>query len=359
MRTPCATSSHPRGPDETGLLHTALPSGDRLVRLTTSASVDRRGALPDAARHVRWEGSDLVVACDDGTVVLQRHASSTAVAIDRLGAPPTALAVRPGRIVVGGSEGTVLDRSQRGRLVTAAPGTVTAISFVGGSLVVAARQSVVVSDDVATSSIELGIGAVTAVTAVSGRLAAVGGTRGLAWLDTGLDLCDERIELPTIVSVTADPFHRCVALGDLGGSIHLVGFGGSSVEELTGYPDRVETLAFTSDGRWLCTTAADELTAWPVLDGGRIEADEPVRLLGHDHEITALAAATTGGLVATGDTVGRVRLWHPTLVDVPIGIVDAEGVVLALAWRADARALAMTTSAGELLLVDVEPGELV
>jgi hypothetical protein len=40
------------------------------VRLTTSATPDRRAELPDAARHLRWEGPDLVVACDDGTLLL-------------------------------------------------------------------------------------------------------------------------------------------------------------------------------------------------------------------------------------------------------------------------------------------------
>jgi hypothetical protein len=38
--------------------------------------------------------------------------------------------------------------------------------------------------------------------------------------------------------------------------------------------------------------------------------------------------------------------------------VKVDGVVLAMAWRADARSLAITSSTGELLLVDVDPGEL-
>jgi hypothetical protein len=279
-------------------------------------------------------------------------------AVDRLGVAPSALATRPGRVVVGGTDGTVLDRSRRGRLVTDAGGTVTAMAFVGESLAVGVRRLVLLRDDAASTSIDLGIGSVTGLAAVSGRLAAVAGTHGLAWLDTGLGVDDGRLELPTIVSLAVDPRHRCVALGDLGGSIHIVAFGDSAGDELTGYPDRIESLAFTSDGNWLCTTAADEVTVWPVLDHGRIEADEPRRLLGHDHEITAFAAASTSGLAASGDTVGEIRLWRPTLVDEPIASLRVDGVVLAMAWRADARALAITSSSGELLLVDVDPGEL-
>lgn len=335
-----------------------MHAGGTSVRLTTSANPDRQAELPDAARYLRWEGPDLVVVCDDGTLLLQQASAAVVAAVDRLGAAPTALATRPGRVVVGGMDGTLLDRSRRGRLVTDAGGTVTAMTFVGETLAVAARADVLLRDDTTASSMCLGIGSVTGLAAVSSRLAAVVGTRGLAWLDAGLGASDGRLELPTIISVAVDPRHRCVALGDLGGSIHIVGFGDSAGDELTGYPDRVDSLAFTSDGNWLCTTAADEVTVWPVLEHGRIEADEPRRLLGHDHEITAFAAASTSGLAASGDTVGEIRLWRPTLVDEPIASLRVDGVVLAMAWRADARALAVTSSSGELLLVGVDPGEL-
>jgi hypothetical protein len=261
-------------------------------------------------------------------------------------------------VAVGGTEGTLLDRSRRGRLLTDAGGTVTALTFVGDTLAVAARRHILLRSDGTASSADPGIGTVTGMAAVSGRLAAVVGTHGLAWLDTADGVIDGRLELPTLLVVAVDPRRRCVALGELGGSIHLVAFGDSSSDEITGYPDRVESLTFTSDGNLLCTTAADELTAWPVLDDGRVEADEPRRLLGHDQGITTLAAASTGGLVATGDTGGGVLLWRPGLVEEPIGSLTVDGVVIALAWRADGRALAVTSSTGALLLVDVEPGEI-
>jgi hypothetical protein len=328
------------------------------MRLTTSARPDRRAALPDAARHLSWDGSDLVVVCDDGTLLLLQAPAAGVAAVDRLGVAPTALATRPARVVVGGADGTLLDRSRRGRLVSDAGGTVTAMAFVGESLVLAARTQVVLRDETSASSMDLGVGSVTGLAPISGRLAAVVGTHGLAWLDTGLLVCDGRLELPTIVSVAVDPRRRCVAMGDLGGSIHLVAFHESEGDEITGYPDRVAALAFTSDGNWLCTTAADEVTAWPVLDDGRIEASEPRRLIGHEHEITAFAAASDHGLAASGDVEGEVRLWRPALADEPIASVKVDGVVLAMAWRADARSLAITSSTGELLLVDVDPGEL-
>jgi hypothetical protein len=326
--------------------------------LTTTAVPTHRYALPDAARHIAWDGSALVVACDDGTILLLQTPVPGVEVVDRLDVPPTALATRPDRVVVGGIDGTLLDRSARGRLVTDAGGTVTAAAFIGESLAIAARTHVLLRDDTSASSLDLGVGSVTGLAAVTTRFAAVIGTHGLAWIDTGLLVCDGRLELPTMVSAAIDPRQRCVALGDLGGSIHVVAFRESEVDEITGYPDRVESLAFSSDGNWLCATAADEVTAWPVLDDGRVEADEPRRLIGHDHEITAFAATSSDGLAASGDTAGEIRLWRPAFTDEPIASLRVDGVVLAIAWRADARALAVASSAGDLLLVDVNPGEL-
>jgi hypothetical protein len=360
MPTRFATTSPQPGHDDVASSRRCHPEGpgDVAVPLTTSATPARRAVLPDAARHLSWDGSDLVLACDDGRLLLQEPSSKEAVAFDRLGPAPTALATCPGRVAVGGTDGTLLDRSRRGRLLTDAGGTVTALTFVGDTLAVAARRHILLRSDGTASSADPGIGTVTGMAAVSGRLAAVVGTHGLAWLDTADGVIDGRLELPTLLVVAVDPRRRCVALGELGGSIHLVAFGDSSSDEITGYPDRVESLTFTSDGNLLCTTAADELTAWPVLDDGRVEADEPRRLLGHDQGITTLAAASTGGLVATGDTGGGVLLWRPGLVEEPIGSLTVDGVVIALAWRADGRALAVTSSTGALLLVDVEPGEI-
>ena len=354
--------------------------------LLTWVEVVRRDALDDSARHLAWSDGALVAACDDGNVCV---APDGVHVRHRLDAQPTALAVGSGVVLCGALDGRVMAFSTSGTAAASLGRSITAAAAIGDGFVVAhGDQLTVVDVDAAADrhlrpgpSVDPGVGTVTVLDRVAGRMALVGGTCGCSWFDGGFCIVDDHHALPTIVAVASDRRARRVALGDLGGSIHVLQPGGAEPVELTGYPDRVGLLCWTTDGRHLCAAAADEVTVWTPDDAGHGDSappiwrtahghdhehddhrsgddrpDEPLRLVGHDDAITALAASPTDGLVASGDAGGHVRLWSPGRLDTPVGTISADGIVLALAWRRDGRSLAVSTSDGSLLTAYVRPG---
>lgn len=314
--------------------------------------LEQRAALPDSSRHVTWTGDSVVAACDDGAVLIA--SGDIMVPVGRLESPPTALHSTRDMVAAGSTGGEALLLGDSGSpLRLHFEASVSAAWIIGRRSVFASGSGVVIVRGSEREHVGLGIGPVTSMTAIAGNLLAVGGHQGLAWLDPALALADGRIELPTIVSLAADPLQRFAAAGDLGGSLHVVRPGSEDATELTGYPDRISLTTWLASGRSLCAIADDEITLWESDDD--FGASDPLRLHGHDSAVTAIAAHPTDDLVATGDAAGGVCLWAPHTMDHPVTRLHLDGVVLAMSWGHDGRELAITTSTGLLARCVAEP----
>lgn len=311
--------------------------------------------LPGPARHLVAVGHGVVAGCDDGSVVRIDDTSSTL--LHRLKSPVTALASSTDRIVCGSLSGSVVIVNLTERQVEAtfrhgAP--ITAAAYSSHAAVVTHDRWINVAHDGPAVPVDLRIGTTTALATVDGHLHIVGGTKGAAWFDAGMNVSDGRIDLPTIVAVTTDPQRRCVALGDLGGSIHVIRPGEDEGEELTGYPDRVNLLCWLASGAGLCAAADDELTMWTPTADGHVIGDQPESFVGHDAPITAMTAGPDE-LVATGDADGVVCVWAPLTSSAPLGRVFTRSVVLSLAWHGTRQRLAVGTAEGHVVRFDLLP----
>jgi WD40 repeat protein len=70
------------------------------------------------------------------------------------------------------------------------------------------------------------------------------------------------------------------------------------------YRGEVKSVIFLGQGQWiLCAGADRRIRIWPA------RAPDRDHFVGHDGRIVALAAQPRGRLVATGDTLGSIRLW--------------------------------------------------
>ena len=327
------------------------------VGVLTSIETERQVELPDSCRHVTWVGPRVLAACDDGSLLIDEHPSGALLPLAQLDSPPTSLSSDTLHVACGALDGSLFVSSLSEPKLRF-PRRVGAVAHVGARLVVANGRDVEVLTGPRSEPIDLDIGVVTGIASVTGVMTAIAGCEGLAWYDVSSQVSDGRIELPTVVAIAADPRGRCVALGDLGGSVHVVTAGTEEAVELTGFPDRVSLLGWVSSGSALCVIADDELTVWDADDDGLIRHDQPHQMIAHHVMVTALAPAPSDQLIATGDASGIVHVWSPTLVDLPVATLTARGTVLALAWRPDGRALAITTASGELTIVSVRSGRL-
>lgn len=258
---------------------------------------------------------------------------------------------RAGVVLAGGGEPTLLPL-ERVRSVVGRPERVVAI---GGDVVWTLDR------DGRSQIIQPRCEQLHDVAFVTASIAAAVGTAGLAIVDLALGVLDTRVELDALVSVTADPTADKLAMGDLGGSIHIVRVGDESDgRELTGYPDRVRHLAWADLGAWLLAASDDELTCWPMVGdpGDQWPADEPVSCVGHDEPITVLSATPIHDLAATGDAGGRVAIWSLRAPHQPVVTAALTGEITALCWSGDGSRLAAGDVNGSLHVWVVCRGEV-
>jgi hypothetical protein len=177
---------------------------------------------------------------------------------------------------------------------------------------------------------------------------AIGTDRGLTWLDVRLGGIDGHIELPPVVAVVGDPGGRFVVCGDTAGALHVVELATGVGVELGGYPGRVDRVGVLADGSGAVAVADDEITVWPMVDGG-VVGSTPRCLRGHGATITALACSPGRALVASGDDDGRVVV--RTGDGRETVRVETNATVASLAWAPEGNGLAIGSRDGRAHLV--------
>ncbi|MEM8747534.1 MAG: hypothetical protein AAGF91_12600 [Actinomycetota bacterium] len=191
-----------------------------------------------------------------------------------------------------------------------------------------------------------------------GAIWLTGGADGLSVVDVSLACVDQRVELPGVVSLAVAQRVGRVIAADSRGVIHMLelsdladGYG------VDGYPDAVRLVDIAPDGGLFAACTDDEVTWWTVSDAGEV-ADQPQCSVGHDAPITACAIGSRGFL-ATGDHQGVVRLWSSRLRDLPVGVLQLDGEITVLSWSATGDRLAVGSTAGEVVVAELEAGEMV
>jgi WD40 repeat protein len=116
---------------------------------------------------------------------------------------------------------------------------------------------------------------------------------------------------------------------------------------MTGYPARVRSMSFSSDGKWLATSGANEVILWPFDSKEGPTGKRPRTLAQHSARVAVIACHPREPLLVAGYADGLGLLVR--LADgAAILVRQPEGSpVSALAWRADGKALAFGTEDGK------------
>lgn len=115
-----------------------------------------------------------------------------------------------------------------------------------------------------------------------------------------------------------------------------------------GYARKPAVVCFGAESRWLATTGGETPLIWSFEDGGP-EGTEPLPLQVHTLPVTALVAAQSRSVLATGGRDGGVVIWKVAgLATEIVGFALCEQPIERLAFRPDDQALAGLTRDGHV-----------
>jgi WD40 repeat protein len=139
----------------------------------------------------------------------------------------------------------------------------------------------------------------------------------------------------SLLSLAVSPNGRWVCAGAQDQSIHLWRLWSGGDLQMSGYPSKVEQLAFRDDGRWMASACLSELTVWDF--GGKGPAGSaPAYGTAHERHITALAWEPGGDRLATAGADGRIAIWPSprkaaTPID-PLDVIEDPTSASSVAW---------------------------
>ncbi|MCE2576198.1 WD40 repeat domain-containing protein [Komagataeibacter sp. FNDCR2] len=122
---------------------------------------------------------------------------------------------------------------------------------------------------------------------------------------------------------------------------------------MSGYPSKVQSMAFTRNGKWLVTSGADTIVMWPFFGGGPM-GKPPVEAGGIPGVIcTRIACHPVHDIVAAGFADGSVLMADTAAQRILPVCTAGGGPVSALAFSPDGCALAFGTEDGRAAVVDL------
>ncbi|MCY4273566.1 MAG: hypothetical protein OXF00_13095 [bacterium] len=112
----------------------------------------------------------------------------------------------------------------------------------------------------------------------------------------------------SLLALVLSPDGKWACAGAQDSTVHLWKLWSGGELSMSGYPSKIERLAFRDDSLWLAVACLEELTVWDF--GGRGPAGTvPASSSGHDKHIEDLAWTPSGASIATGGGDGRTIVW--------------------------------------------------
>lgn len=197
-------------------------------------------------------------------------------------------------------------------------------------------------------------------------VAAYGGVTYLAPDGTGPI---ERVECKGSSLLLAwQPQARYLAVGNQDATVLFVVVESRETLQMWGFPAKVRSLAWSSDGRWLATGAGSGTVIWDASGPGP-KGRMPLTLGGHDGFVTSVAWQPAGTVLASGGSDGQVCLFQPgrhagrgrtadddDSLDSPIDAEDSvflAGEITALAWTSRGGLLAAADRRGTVAVLRI------
>jgi len=122
---------------------------------------------------------------------------------------------------------------------------------------------------------------------------------------------------------------------------------------MSGYAGKVRSLGWTADGKWLASSGSEQLILWPFQSKEGPMGKPPRMLAPYPARAVIVACHPSEAVIAVGYADGLLLMVRVDDGAEILAQKPATAPVSALAWRADGRALAFGTEAGEAGVIDL------
>lgn len=329
--------------------------------MSTAGTVVDRATLPyelrldDHVTRVAWSADGIHLACatiGGDTVVTRPLDGGRVVQLDRH--EPGVLDVdwRDDELLVAGQDGRVTRWSAATDTATEVwrgRGWVQAVAWSPvASHWAAAAGRTVVFDGVAVD--ELDATGTDVVWTPDGRRVGVATYGGVRWYDGTTGAPERRFDWKgSLLALAMAPNGRWLAGGAQDASVHLWRLWSAEELQMSGYPAKLEVLAFDPGSRWLAVGSVGELNLWDFAGKGP-RGSRPKRLDGFERRITAVAwtGPPSAPVLAAACADGTVAVWTVGKAVKRVARYAFDDEPGALAWHPDGRHLAFGTGAGRV-----------
>ncbi|RZU33501.1 WD40 repeat domain-containing protein [Blastococcus saxobsidens] len=326
-----------------------------------------RTAVPESVAVARWSADDRIAVADlaGGVTLLDGRDGVALGPGPRHDGGALALAWQPGGSVLatGGADGRVgllgTDSSQPAYVEVGGWVHALAWSRSGSHLAVATGRSLVLLDP-AGAVLARWDGQPSTVTDVvwsrDGSRVGAAAYGGLRWFSVASPSPDPVRTFDwrgSLLLARVSPDGRWVASGNQDASVHIWRLWSGEDAEMTGYPEKVDALAFDRTSRWMANGGTTEVHLWDFSGKGPM-GRSPRTLAGHDAQVSALAWQPTGNLLASAGRDGGMALWSPNAARRQAGPrlrIDAGARATTLAWNPDGTRILTGTVDGSVLAV--------
>lgn len=321
-----------------------------------------RNALADHVEVLTWspDGRELLAGSlsGDGVVLdATTGAANAKLAGHTFGVLSGAWRPDGAVLATGGHDGLLrlTDRSGVETAVVALDGWVSRLAWSpdGTSLAAAAgRRLHLLGSDGERRWIAEHASTVTAVAwAPNGRRVGAACYGGIAWYEPASGPTAARAFdwKGSLLSLAVSPTGRWAAAGSQDATVHIWRLWSGDDLSMSGYPAKVDHVAFAPDGRWMANACLGDITIWPFAGKGP-EGTRPARAEGHDRHVTTLEWQPGGTRLASGSADGAVIIWpaprRKTQTLRPLAGLDADAGVARVAWSPDGSRLAVAHADG-------------
>lgn len=139
----------------------------------------------------------------------------------------------------------------------------------------------------------------------------------------------------SLLSLVISPTGKWACAGAQDSSIHLWKLWSGDDLSMSGYPSKIEHLAFRGDGLWMASACVEELTLWDFSGRGP-KGSTPAVGRCHERHIEVMEWMPGGQILATGGADGKVVLWPSPRKQrqelAPVAVVEGAEAVASLAW---------------------------